>query len=162
VGILFLVVVVKRSVQLTDLSRPLSTIGMPYYREVLASAWPPNLISDVGAPPVKYDPAFLAGLKQIEWGLWGPNTRSLRRNQAEDTRTTSRSSNSIQPPKFLSEKAREVAKSSGLYAPAEIIQQLPDHASNTALESMKPEAPHMYKNVEIKYSKFGVDDFDFG
>jgi hypothetical protein len=27
---------------------------------------------------------------------------------------------------------------------------------------LKPEAPPMYRNLEIKYSKFGVDDFDFG
>ena len=27
--------------------------------------------------------------------------------------------------------------------------------------ALKAEVPAMYRNVEIKYSKFGVDDFDF-
>ena len=38
-------------------------------------------------------------------------------------------------------------------------------ASPTAeheIDSKKSEVPVMYRNVEIKYSKFGVDDFDFG
>ncbi|KAB5583054.1 ubiquitin carboxyl-terminal hydrolase-domain-containing protein [Coniochaeta sp. 2T2.1] len=141
---------------------PLNTIGMPYYRDMLASAWPPNLVSEVGAPPVRYDPTFIAGMKRTEWGLYGDNPRRTRRNQAENTRSSGLSANALQPPKFLSEKAREMAKSSGLTAPAEIAQTVEQLASNKQLESLKPDAPPMYKNVEIKYSKFGVDDFDFG
>jgi PAB-dependent poly(A)-specific ribonuclease subunit 2 len=143
---------------------PLNTIGMPYYREILASAWPTNLISDVGAPPVKYDPAFVAGLKQAEWGLYGRNQRGMRRNQAENTRSSSLSADALRPPKFLSEKAREFAKSSGPDVAAEMggHSHALEQASNRQLESLKPDAPAMYKNVEIKYSKFGVDDFDFG
>jgi PAB-dependent poly(A)-specific ribonuclease subunit 2 len=38
----------------------------------------------------------------------------------------------------------------------------PDSSAPTELESLKPEAPHLYRDLEIKYSKFGVDDFDFG
>ncbi|KAK4100548.1 hypothetical protein N658DRAFT_497289 [Parathielavia hyrcaniae] len=141
---------------------PLSSIGMPYYREQLFSAWPPDIISDAGAPPVQLDPAFLATLKQTEWGLYGRNTRVLRRNQVEDTRTTMKPS--MQAPKFLSEKARESAMSfSASSALGSKMEQAPDSsASPSKLESLKPEAPPMYLNLEIKYSKFGVDDFDFG
>lgn len=137
---------------------------MPYYRDNLLSAWSSNLISSVGAPPVKYDPSFLATLKQTEWGLYGRNTRGLRRNQVEDTRSTSRPSNQMQAPKFLSEKARESAKSSPFNPPPETTaeQVLGEQSSNRELESLKPDAPPLYGNVEIKYSKFGVDDFDFG
>lgn len=136
---------------------------MPYYREVLLSAWPSHLLSDVGAPAVKYDPAFLANLKQTEWGLYGRNARGLRRNQVENTRSLSRSANSMQAPKFLSEKARESVKSSGWNRPPETTaEQAPEPSSNRELESLKPDPPPMYTNVEIKYSKFGVDDFDFG
>ncbi|KAK4119549.1 hypothetical protein N657DRAFT_581467 [Parathielavia appendiculata] len=141
---------------------PLSSIGMPYYREQLFSAWPPDIISDVGAPPVQLDPAFLATLKQTEWGLYGRNTRGLRRNQVENTRTTIKPS--MQAPKFLSEKARESAMASSAGgAPDSKTEQAPDTSSSSSeLESLKPEAPPMYRNLEIKYSKFGVDDFDFG
>lgn len=134
---------------------------MPYYREVLASAWP-TLVSDVGAPPPKFDPQFLATLKPAEFGLYGRNTRGLRRNQAEDTRSSHRSTSSgLKAPKFLSEKARELAKSESP-APDEKADELLNPFSELDIESRKSEVPMMYRNVEIKYSKFGVDDFDFG
>ncbi|KAK0617114.1 PAB-dependent poly(A)-specific ribonuclease subunit PAN2 [Immersiella caudata] len=138
---------------------PLSTVGVPYYRDVLASAWPDNHIYDVGAPPVTIDQAYLNTLKKTEWGWYGRNTRGLRRNQFEDTRALAKSSKSLHPPKFLSEKARESAMASGLSAAAEVRAEQPEELG---MESLKPEAPAMYRNHEIKYSKFGVDDFDFG
>jgi PAB-dependent poly(A)-specific ribonuclease subunit 2 len=67
---------------------------------------------------------------------------------------------SMQPPKFLSEKARESSYSGTISDPK--TEQAPDSSSPTELESLKPEAPPLYRNLEIKYSKFGVDDFDFG
>lgn len=144
------------------LDSPLSSIGIPYYRETLFSALPPDLISDVGAPPVQLDPAFLATLKQTEWGLYGRNVRGLRRNQVEDTRSTMKSSGALRPPKFLSEKARESALSYGGDSASDSKTELTPESSPTELESLKPEAPPMYRIMEIKYSKFGVDDFDFG
>lgn len=70
----------------------------------------------------------------------------------------------MQPPKFLSEKARESAMSSsaGAASSDSKTEQAHDSSSPSELESLKPEAPPMYRNLEIKYSKFGVDDFDFG
>lgn len=136
---------------------------MPYYRETLLSSWPSHLISDVGAPPVKYDPSYLATLQEADFALYGRNTRGLRRNQVEDTRANDKSANSMQAPKFLSEKARESAKALGRDLAADVkIEDMVDALTNTELESLKPEVPLMYSNVEIKYSKFGVDDFDFG
>lgn len=144
--------------------RPLSSVGIPYYREPLFSAWPADIISDVGAPPVQLDPAFLATLKQAEWGLYGRNTRGLRRNQVEDTRAAAaKPSNTMQPPKFLSERARESARSPSAGSNSEpSADSAPEAVASNEIESLKPEAPPMYRNLEIKYSKFGVDDFDFG
>ncbi|KAK0641099.1 ubiquitin carboxyl-terminal hydrolase-domain-containing protein [Cercophora newfieldiana] len=136
---------------------PLSSVGMPYYTTPLFSVWPENTLYDAGAPPVQIDPSFLSTLKKTEWGYYGRNTRGVLRNQFEDTRALGKATNALHPPKFLSEKARE-SMSSGLSAAAEVKAEQPDELG---MESLKPQAPAMYRNLEIKYSKFGVDDFDF-
>ncbi|RFU79465.1 pab-dependent polya-specific ribonuclease subunit pan2 [Trichoderma arundinaceum] len=140
---------------------PLNSIGLPYYREVLASAWP-ELTSDIGAPPVKFDAQFLAGLKPTDFALYGRNTRGVRRNQFEDTRSVHKSANSgLKAPKFLSEKARDFAKSESSTT-GDKADELSNPFAEMEIESRKSDLPMMYRNVEIKYSKFGVDDFDFG
>jgi PAB-dependent poly(A)-specific ribonuclease subunit 2 len=151
----------KHKCYFADFNRPLNSIGMPYYRETLASAWP-SIPCDVGAPPVKFDTKFLSGLKATDFGLYGQNTRGLRRNQAENTRNVHKSGSSgLKAPKFLSEKARELA-SSNAASSEDKDDELISLLSNMGIESKKSEVPVMYRAVEIKYSKFGVDDFDFG
>lgn len=66
----------------------------------------------------------------------------------------------LKAPKFLSEKARELAKSDA--GGNDKSEDPNNHHVETEIESKKSEVPAMYGNVEIKYSKFGVDDFDFG
>ncbi|KAM0351979.1 hypothetical protein ACHAPU_002497 [Fusarium lateritium] len=117
---------------------------------------------DVGAPPVKFDTQFLSGLKATEFGSFGRNTRGSRRNQAENTRNVHKSGSSgLKAPKFLSEKARELA-SSNVASSDDKDDELISSLADMGIESKKSEVPVMYRNVEIKYSKFGVDDFDFG
>ncbi|KAI5919619.1 PAB-dependent poly(A)-specific ribonuclease subunit PAN2 [Camillea tinctor] len=145
------------------LDTPLSSVGMPYYREVLLSAWPSHMVSDIGAPAVKIDPQILATLQEREWGYYGKNIRPLRRNQVENTRNNESPQRTLRPPKFLSEKARELAKSpAGTPAPEEAAPESPQVLQDSRLESHKVEVPDMYQQMEIKYSKFGIDDFDFG
>lgn len=72
-----------------------------------------------------------------------------------------RSTGSLQAPKFLSEKARESANDPEP-AMERRISDVADAIGATDLLSLKADVPVMYRNVEIKYSKFGVDDFDFG
>ncbi|KAF7545439.1 hypothetical protein G7046_g9566 [Stylonectria norvegica] len=140
---------------------PLNSIGLPYYREILASAWP-EIVNDVGAPPVKFDDKFLAGLRSTDFGMYGANTRGMKRNQIEDTRKLHKSVNSgLKAPKFLSEKARETAKSLPSFS-HDRVDELVSPIAEMEIESKKAEVPVMYRNVEIRYSKFGVDDFDFG
>ena len=83
----------------------------------------------------------------------------MRRNQIENTRVLERTPASLKAPKFLSEKARESAND---VSGGRRISDVADAIGATELSSLKAEVPVMYRNVEIKYSKFGVDDFDFG
>lgn len=142
----------------------LNTIGMPYYREQLLSSWPNHLVFSVGAPAPKLDPQLSAPFKAGDWAHWGTygqqTPRRARRNQVSDTRTSERSSASLQAPKFLSEKARESANDP--VQQERRISDVADAIGATELSDLKAEVPVMYRNVEIKYSKFGVDDFDFG
>lgn len=132
---------------------------MPYYRETLLSAWPSHLIFEVGAPPAKIDPAIISSLKRTEMGGFAPNPRKTRRNQVEDTRLADRANDTLTTPKFLSEKARAAASNQDAEVKAnETFEALTDMHLN---DVTKKDVPAMYGNVEIKYSKFGVDDFDF-
>jgi PAB-dependent poly(A)-specific ribonuclease subunit 2 len=131
---------------------------MPYYREQLLSAWPSHMIFEVGAPPPKLEPQL--ALRKEGWFEFAPNPGNVRRNQVVNTRTTERSAASLQAPKFLSEKARESANEAA--STERRISDVADAIGATELSSLKAEVPVMYRNVEIKYSRFGVDDFDFG
>ena len=92
-------------------------------------------------------------------GFFAKNPRTKRRNQVEITRVVERASDSLTAPKFLSEKNRA---SQSFHEPdakaAETMETLTDlHLDDVT----RKDVPAMYGNVEIKYSKFGVDDFDF-
>lgn len=138
---------------------PLSTVGMPYYREQLLSAWPSHLVFEIGAPPSKIDPQLMQTLKNGPFGFSGPNPRKTRRNQVENTRISDKPMPTLQAPKFLSEMAREAADDSGAERK---LSDVADYITAAERSSLKADVPVMYRNVEIKYSKFGVDDFDFG
>ena len=141
---------------------PLNTIGMPYYREQLLSAWPKDEVYDIGAPPPKEDLEVLKSLTQRNWGYYGKTFRSSRRNQVEDTRKLDNERELLTRPKFLSEQAREMSHTPAGTPPPEEIAPGPKKAIIPAvLESHKAEVPPMYRNIEIQFSKFGIDDWDF-
>jgi PAB-dependent poly(A)-specific ribonuclease subunit 2 len=131
---------------------------MPYYKEQLLSSWPSHMVFEVGAPPPKIEGSILNNMTRTDMGFFAKNPRTKRRNQVEGTRQNEKL-DSLTPPKFLSEKARE---SQSLNEPdsktAETMETLTDlHLDDVT----RKDVPAMYGNVEIKYSKFGVDDFDF-
>jgi PAB-dependent poly(A)-specific ribonuclease subunit 2 len=131
---------------------------MPYYRELLLSAWP-TLKYEVGRLPPKIDPDVTALLKRGEIGYYAPSSHNTRPNQVEYTHVEAQVTKSITAPKFLSEKARETAH---VQEHVEGVSQAVHSLNDLVLDGAnKKEVPHIYRNVEIKYSKFGVDDFDF-
>lgn len=138
---------------------PLSTVGLPFYSERLLSAWSSHLLSEVGAPPVQADPALFPFLQPAEIGQFAPNiNRKGRRYQVENTRIGSVPA-TIPAPKFLSEKARE-----GMVDGDTSVLSTADALTGLALNGRaqtEEERMLKYNKVEIKYSRFGVDDFDF-
>ena len=139
--------------------RPLSTVGMPYYKEQLLSSWPSHLVFEVGAPPPKIDSTILNNMTRTEIGFFAKNPRMKRRNQAEATRQVDRVSESLYAPKFLSEKTRA---SQSFTEPDALASETMETLTDLHLDDVtRKDVPAMYGNVEIKYSKFGVDDFDF-
>lgn len=140
-------------------SSPLNLIGMPYYREMLFSAWPSHLVSEVGAPPSKIDAGILASLKRSDIGGYASFPRKTRRYQFEDTRAVQRAHDTLSAPRFLSVRQKDDSQGhDGPRRMSDALEALGDLALGGAT---RRDVPVMYRNVEIKYSKFGVDDFDF-
>lgn len=134
-------------------------IGMPHYREKLLSAWPDDQVYEVGYLPAKVDPEVLKTMLPAQIGYRAANPRKALRNQVHRTRLVESNGTTIVAPKFLSEKARNAEKTP---TRSRRISDAVEAFANIALAgNTKAEVPVMYRNVEIKYSKFGIDDFDF-
>jgi PAB-dependent poly(A)-specific ribonuclease subunit 2 len=143
----------------------LNLVGMPYYRDMLLSVWSSSMVHEVGAPPPKIDPALLASMQKFQTGIMsgdvGPNPRKVRRYQKEDTRSLQKSRRPLAPPKFLSEKPRDEVPDQELQRrmSEDVAKTFADLAVGNSTSS---NVPVWYQAVEIKYSKFGIEDFDFG
>jgi len=132
---------------------------MPYYRDTLLSSWPSHIISEVGAPPAKIDADILATMKRSEIGFYAPFPRKTRRYQFEDTRAVQRAADTLIAPRFISERLKDDrSELDGQRRMSQTLEAIGDLALDG---TTRKEVPVMYRNVEIKYSKFGVDDFDF-
>ena len=117
------------------------------------------MLFDVGAPPTKQDQGLLSSLKRAEIGGYAPNPRKTRRYQVEDTRAAQTLQGSLAAPRFLSEKARQTPS---IDDPERRMSDVLEALNELGVDGVtKREVPVMYRNVEIKYSRFGVDDFDF-
>ena len=135
---------------------PLNLVGMPYYREALLSGWPNSLVHELGAPPPKIDPAFIATLRKFEHGYVGPNPKTSRRYEKENTRALLKEHKAIPAPKFLSEQRKD---EEGHY---EIERRLSEDIGKTLNSvALNSGPPVYYQPQKMAYSKFGVDDFDF-
>ncbi|KAF9265751.1 hypothetical protein L218DRAFT_859665 [Marasmius fiardii PR-910] len=122
-------------------STPLNSIGLPHYRSQLLSAWTPqfSLPTMTYPPPQKIPPQVLSTMKTNDNVAYAPLPKELRgkRNMVP---SAPRKSNG----RFRSGKART------------------GEEPETPLDHTGDDIPKIYRLVEIEYSKFGVEDFDFG
>jgi PAB-dependent poly(A)-specific ribonuclease subunit 2 len=130
-----------------QLTSPLSSIGMPYYTKPLLSVWPNNLLFPTGKAPSRIPPDILNQVKMVDFVGYAPNPKTFKRNQYFWTAEKQRKG-----PKFRSEQEWEKMKSGE--------QQEVDCADEDV--SIEHGIPNYYRTVKIKYSRFGVEDFDFG
>ena len=136
---------------------------MPYYHEKLLSAWPSDHVFEVGHMPSKVDAEILKSMLPTSIGYRAPNPRKTLRNQADRTKILDANGTTITAPRFLSEKSREPEsdQTSGKSNGRRISDAVEAFANATLTGSTSADVPIEYRNVEIKYSKFGVQDFDF-
>ncbi|KAI0293442.1 PAB-dependent poly-A-specific ribonuclease subunit PAN2 [Russula brevipes] len=118
-------------------STPLNSVGLPYYNALLLSSWSPQLETvKVSTAPMKIPQAVLSAIKMNDGIAYAPLPRELR----------GRRNMIIAAPKdqgrFRSGKQRSDVELVG-------ANDSPD------------DVPPRYRKVEIEYSKFGVEDFDF-
>lgn len=132
---------------------------MPHYREKLLSAWPDDYIYEVGRLPAKIDPGVMKSMLPAPIGHCATNPRKKLRNEAEVTRLLPSSEITMVAPRFLSQKALNPEHDDS--QERKIDDTVEAFVDVVLASSTKAEVPVMYRNVEIKYSKFGVDDFDF-
>ncbi|KAK9240841.1 ubiquitin carboxyl-terminal hydrolase-domain-containing protein [Lipomyces kononenkoae] len=124
---------------------PLNTVGMPYYKEKLLSAWPPDMVFNVARPPEPMDPEILATMKMVDFVGYAPFPKRHRRYVTESLPYSNYSKTESKTPMFRSEQDK---------VSAQLGTSRTMEATTDPVES--------FKKVEIKYSKFGVEDFDFG
>lgn len=124
---------------------------MPYYDERLCSAiWPRNMTVTVGRPTPKIPADILATVKTVDFVGYAKSPGRFLRNQSMYAAAKGTSK-----PKFRSEQEKE-----RIFGKGE-TSALPDSAGfQGSLSEIEP--PSHYRQVEIEYSKFGVEDFDFG
>ncbi|KAF9567565.1 hypothetical protein CPC08DRAFT_703099 [Agrocybe pediades] len=126
-------------------STPLNSIGMPYFDTQLLSAWPSTLHSrgfGVSSPP-RIPPQILATMKYNENIAYAPLPKELR-GRRNVTSTVPR---------------KEIGRfRSGKVGPTDPGT---DEDPNS-FDHDSDEIPRLYRRVEIEYSKFGIEDFDFG
>ncbi|GAA5911786.1 hypothetical protein JCM6882_003353 [Rhodosporidiobolus microsporus] len=142
---------------------PLNSIGMPYYSSPLLSLLPTSMTSSVTASHrrVPLDPQIVSSAKTVDfvgYATYPPHLRSAgRRNQVRSANGGKMAGRlGVDAPMFRSERERADAK------------RKRDHGDSAAATDEEEEqsggddqVPKYYRKVEIKYSRFGIEDFDF-
>ncbi|KAI5961385.1 PAN2 [Candida pseudojiufengensis] len=138
-------------IDIDDNITPLSSVGMPYYKELLLSNWPTDLkfIKETAKLPNKIDDELLLKSEQNPGKFlkydelkYGPGNLETPYYSIAHTKDT-------QIPQFLSERSDDNNHRK---------KSLSDDIFETSKDS---KIPNFYSRLQIQYSKFGVKDFDF-
>jgi len=133
---------------------PLNTIGMPYYKETLLSAWPTQMVfRSAGTIPKPIDSSILQSAQIIGHGLAvAPYDKDKygRRNLAKKYMPIISNS---EAGKFKSTKSSASPLKNRNGDTENLFEYKESDISNAP--------PLAFRKLEILYSKFGVDDFDF-
>ncbi|TFK76563.1 hypothetical protein BDN72DRAFT_785586 [Pluteus cervinus] len=121
---------------------PLNSIGLPYYETPLLSSWTAQFAvsGSFSPPPPKIPSQVLNSMRTNDNIAYASLPRELR-SRRNVTSTGTRKHNG----RFRSGKSRATEDEEGL----------------TAFDPVGDQVPQAYRQVEIEYSKFGVEDFDF-
>jgi hypothetical protein len=106
------------------------------------------MVFDVGNPPPQINEKTLKGMTKQDWYLYGRwNQNARRRYQVDKPERVE------ELPRFRSQVEKERARAGEEETLEKVVGRF---------EGGEGGVPNYYKEVEIKYSKFGVEDFDFG
>ncbi|GAA5878976.1 hypothetical protein JCM1840_007400 [Sporobolomyces johnsonii] len=144
---------------------PLNSIGMPYYTSPLLSLLPSHMTDPSSITtshrPIPIDPQILATAKTVDfvgYATYPPHLRAAGRRNQVTTGKGGRNAGrvGVDAPMFRSERERVEAKrrrerGESIDATAEAEEEV----------SEEDRMPKYYRKVEIKYSRFGIEDFDF-
>ncbi|KAG8714993.1 poly(A)-specific ribonuclease [Ceratobasidium sp. 423] len=124
---------------------PLSTIGLPYYKTALLSSQLSLAIPhgiQAFPPPAKIPPKVLDTMRTVDFVGYAQLPKDLvgRRNVAPTAQ--------VESGRFRSTRTTRKASD---------VEAVTEHLGDTSIS----EIPKPYRRVEIMYSKFGVEDFDF-
>ncbi|KAK7449653.1 poly(A)-specific ribonuclease [Stygiomarasmius scandens] len=123
-------------------STPLNMIGLPHYKTQLLSAWTPQfaMSSVYYPPPQKIPPQILNSIKTNDNVAYATLPKELKGKRNMVIQGPRKGN-----PRFRSGKSRDSE----------------NEPETPVLDLTGEEVPKMYRQVEIEYSKFGVEDFDF-
>ena len=134
---------------------PFSSVGMPYYTSQLLSACPASLYTFVGRQSPRVPPEMIKNMKTVDFVGYTKNPGIIKRNQ--NLIMMSRSTIEDKP-KFVSQRHKDARNR--FPSDDHSLNKLGD--VNDSVASLDTSVvPVMYRAVEIKYSRFGVEDFDF-
>ncbi|KAH7927078.1 PAB-dependent poly(A)-specific ribonuclease subunit PAN2 [Leucogyrophana mollusca] len=127
---------------------PLNSIGLPHYSSLLLSSWTPQFLppSNIAAhpPPPKIPPQILTTMKTNDNVAYAALPKELRGRRNRAALAGAREA-----------KGRFRSGRRGMDSDDVELETL-------MIDDSVEEVPRIYRQVEIEYSKFGVEDFDFG